>query len=90
MGAQGLPRYTQTFTDKLKRRLHEVDGRIIGNGIKPASSQRYSHRLIQHINRNEEGRRETETNNENRSTKSFGRKPQEGKGKVIPQDLSHV
>ena len=53
-GAHGIPRDIQTFTDKLQLVLHKVGGRIIGNGIKPASAQRYAHRLIQRSDRNAE------------------------------------
>ena len=34
-GAHGIPIYIQTFTDELQQVLHDVGGRIIGNGIKP-------------------------------------------------------
>ena len=51
-GSHGLPRYIHTFTDKLQQVLHDVGEQIIDNGIKPASSQRYSHRLIQRVNIN--------------------------------------
>ena len=54
-GAHGLPRDMQTFTDDLQQVLHDVRGRIIGNGIKPAPAQRYARRLIQCVNRNKEG-----------------------------------
>ena len=35
--------------------LYDEDEQIIDNGIKPESSQRYAHRLIQGVNINEEG-----------------------------------
>ena len=35
--------------------LHDIGQQIIGNGIKPETSKRYSHRLIQHVIRNKEG-----------------------------------
>ena len=54
-GSHGIPIYIHTFTDKLQQVLHGLDEQIIDNGIKPASSQRYSHRLIQRVNINEEG-----------------------------------
>ena len=38
-GAQGLPRYIQTFTDKLQQVIHGVGGRSIGNDIKTSSSK---------------------------------------------------
>ena len=53
-GSYGLPRYIQTFTDELQQVLHDVGGKIISNGIKPASLQRYDHRLIQRVSINEE------------------------------------
>ena len=54
-GAHGLPRDINTFIDKIQPVLHEVGGRIIGNGIKLSSAQKYACRLIQRVNRNEEG-----------------------------------
>ena len=44
-----------TFTDKLNQVLHDVGRKIIDNGIKPSSAQKYARRLIQRVNRNEEG-----------------------------------
>ena len=37
-GSHGISRYIQTFTDKLQQAPHAVDGKIIRNGIKPASA----------------------------------------------------
>ena len=54
-GAHGLLRDINTFADEIQQVLHEVDGKIIGNEIKPASAQRYAHRLIKRLNINEEG-----------------------------------
>ena len=53
-GSYEIPRYVHTFTEKLQKMLHDVGGKIIDNVIKPASSQRYSCRLIQPENINEE------------------------------------
>ena len=39
-GAHGLPRNIQTFTEKLQQVIHDIGGRIIGNGIKPASAKK--------------------------------------------------
>ena len=54
-GAQRLQRNIQTFTGELQQVLHDVGGRIIGNGIKPSSAQRYACILIQRVNRNVKG-----------------------------------
>ena len=54
-GAHGLPRDIQTFSDELHQVLHYVGRKIIDNGIKPSSAQKYARRLIQRVNRNEEG-----------------------------------
>ena len=54
-GAHGLPRYIHTFPDEIQQVLHGVGGKSIGNDIKPASAQRYTRRLIQRVNINEEG-----------------------------------
>ena len=35
--------------------LNDIGGKIIGNGIKPSSAQRYARRFIQSVNINEEG-----------------------------------
>ena len=53
-GAHGLPRDIQTFTDELQQVIHGVGGQSIGNGIKLASAQSYSRRLIQRVNISEE------------------------------------
>ena len=54
-GAQGLPRDIHTFTDELQQVLHAIGGKIVGNCIKPPSSQMYARRLNQRVNINEEG-----------------------------------
>ena len=54
-GAQGPPIVIQTFTDDLQQVIHDVGGQSIGNGIKPSPEQRYAHRLIQCVNRQEKG-----------------------------------
>ena len=60
--------------------LHGVGKQIIGNGIQPKSAQRYAHRVIQHVNREQE-EAYGQKNNKDRYTKSFGLEPQEGKEK---------
>ena len=54
-GAHVPPRDIQTFTDELPHVIHEGGVKIITNVIKSESAQRYAHRLIQRVNRNEEG-----------------------------------
>ena len=54
-GAHGLPRYIHTCTDEIQQVLHGVGGERTSNGIKLSSAQRYARRLIQRVNRNEEG-----------------------------------
>ena len=53
-GAHGLPRDIETLTNKLQKVLHENSKQIIGNRIKPQSAQRYAHKLIQRVNREDE------------------------------------
>ena len=43
-----------TFPNELQQVLHDVGKRRTGNGIKPKSAQRYFHRVIQRVNREEE------------------------------------
>ena len=50
-GAHGIPIDIHTFTEELQQVLHDVGGRIIRNGIKPESAQRYARILIQRVNR---------------------------------------
>ena len=54
-GSHGIPRDIHKFTDKLQRVIHDIGGQSIGNGINPSSAQRYACRLIQRVNRTEEG-----------------------------------
>ena len=53
-GAHGFPRDIQTSTDYPQQVLHEVGVQIIGICIKPALAQRYTCKLIQLVNTNEE------------------------------------
>ena len=53
--AHGLPRDIQTLTDELQQVLHDLGRQIMVNFSKPSSAQRYARRLIQRVNRNEEG-----------------------------------
>ena len=53
-GAHGLPRDIVAFTNELQQVLHDVGKLIIGNVIKPQSAQRYTHILIQCVDREEE------------------------------------
>ena len=50
-GAHGIPRDTATFTNELQQVIHDVGKLIIGNGIQPKSTQRYSCRAVQWVNR---------------------------------------
>ena len=64
-GAHGLPRYIETFTNKLQQVLHDAGQLIISNAIKLESAQRYACRIIQCVNRKEE---ETEGNKRKKRT----------------------
>ena len=48
-GAHGLPRDIVRFTNEVQQVLHDVGKQSISNGIKPKSSQRYAHRVINSI-----------------------------------------
>ena len=45
-GAHGLLRYIASFTNDIQQVIHGIGKQSIGNGIKPKSAQRNSHRVI--------------------------------------------
>ena len=77
--------------------LHDVGGQSMVNGIKPAPTQMYSHRLIQSVNINEKGAEGQKRITIAGTIKIFRLNPQEGKAKLsqaclvyAPQDLTRL
>ena len=49
----GLPRYTRSLANELQQVLHDVGKRSIVNLIKHKSARRYTHRVIEKVNKEE-------------------------------------
>ena len=53
-GEHGIPRDIGSLTNDLQQVLHDIGKRSIGNVNQAKYVQRYAHRFIQHVNREEE------------------------------------
>ena len=49
----GLPRDTRSLANELQKVLHDIGKRSTGNVIKHKSAQRYTHRVIEQVNKQE-------------------------------------
>ena len=74
--AHGLPRDIMSLTIKIQQVLHDVGKKSISNIMQYEYTQRYAHRFIQRVNREEE---EVE-----------GKKPKMRTGMIKSSGLSHT